>query len=228
MAAILGGTMRAPLTSILFAFELTHDANIFLPLMIGSAVAYAFTVLTMKRSILTEKVARRGFHLSREYAVDPLEVLLVREVMRANVLVLPDVMTLEETQGSLSKNEDQRLLPVANSEGQLVGVFTRSDIAQLVAKSGPAASRIVLANLVRNNTVAASPDEPLRAVVYRMAEKGFTCLPVVERATQKFLGLIALQDLLKARERDLNEERRRERHLPVPFLFPLVKPPVGQ
>jgi CIC family chloride channel protein len=227
MAAVLGGTMRAPLTSILFAFELTHDANIFLPLMIGSAVAYAFTVLTMKRSILTEKVARRGFHLSREYAVDPLEVLLVREVLRTNVRVFPDRMTLEEMQESLPDHEDQRLLPVVNSAGQIVGVFTRSDIAQLLAKSsGPAASQIVLANLVRANTVAASPDEPLRAVVYRMAEKGFTCLPVVERTSQKFLGLIALQELLKARERNLNEESRRERHLPVPFLFPLPKPPV--
>ena len=37
-----------------------------------------FTVLVLKRSILTEKVARRGYHLSREYAVDPLEILFAR------------------------------------------------------------------------------------------------------------------------------------------------------
>jgi len=69
MGAILGGTMRSPFTSIIFAFELTHDANVFLPLLVGSVIAHAFTVLTLKRSILTEKVARRGYHLSREYAV---------------------------------------------------------------------------------------------------------------------------------------------------------------
>jgi H+/Cl- antiporter ClcA len=83
MGAILGGTMRSPFTSIVFAFELTHDANVFLPLLVGSVIAHAFTVLTLKRSILTEKVARRGYHLSREYAVDPLELLYVREVMEA-------------------------------------------------------------------------------------------------------------------------------------------------
>jgi H+/Cl- antiporter ClcA len=83
MGAILGGTMRSPFTSIVFAFELTHDANVFLPLLVGSVIAHAFTVLTLKRSILTEKVARRGYHLSREYAVDPLELLYVREVMKA-------------------------------------------------------------------------------------------------------------------------------------------------
>src|SRR5207302_1680353 len=70
MGAILGGTMRSPFTSVVFAFELTHDASVFLPLLVASVVAHAFTVLTLKRSILTEKVARRGYHLSREYAVD--------------------------------------------------------------------------------------------------------------------------------------------------------------
>src|SRR5262249_54859992 len=72
MGAILGGTMRVPFTAVIFALELTHDLNAFLPLFIGVIVAYAFTVLVMKRSILTEKVSRRGFHLSREYAMDPL------------------------------------------------------------------------------------------------------------------------------------------------------------
>jgi chloride channel protein, CIC family len=82
MGAILGGTMRAPLTGVVFALELTHDINMMLPLLIAVSIAHAFTVLVMKRSILTEKIARRGYHLSREYAIDPLEVLFVREVMR--------------------------------------------------------------------------------------------------------------------------------------------------
>src|ERR1700733_14541110 len=82
MGAILGGTMRSPLTGVVFALELTHDVNMILPLLVAVTIAHGFTVLMLPRSILTEKVARRGFHLSREYAVDPLELLFVREVMR--------------------------------------------------------------------------------------------------------------------------------------------------
>lgn len=89
MAAILGGTMRSPLTGVVFALELTHDWAITLPLLLAVPIAHAFTVLALKRSILTEKVSRRGFHLSREYATDPLEILFVREVMRTAVLALP-------------------------------------------------------------------------------------------------------------------------------------------
>jgi H+/Cl- antiporter ClcA/CBS domain-containing protein len=222
MGAVLGGTMRSPFTSIVFAFELTHDGNAFLPLLVTSVVAHAFTVLTLKRSILTEKVARRGYHLSREYAVDPLEILFVREVMRTNVVVLPPGFTVQEMQDSFRTDgrHSQRLLPVVEPDGRLVGVLTRSDIRKGMAEHGEALLRRPLRELVRTDTTVANPDESLRMVVYRMAEKGLTRLPVVDRSTGMFLGLVSLDDLLKARGRHLEEESRRERPLKLRFLLP--------
>ena len=222
MGAILGGTMRAPLTSIVFAFELTHDANVFLPLLVSSVIAHGFTVLTLKRSILTEKVARRGFHLSREYAVDPLEILFVREVMRTKVVVLQAGSTLGEVRHSLLEDhkQEQRLLPVVNAEGQLVGVVTRGDLTHCMAQNGDAALEWPIDDLVRTSAAVADPDESLRLVVYRMVEKGCTRMPVVHPATRKFLGLISLNDLLKARSRHLAEESRRERSIKFGWFSP--------
>jgi len=220
MGAILGGTMRSPFTSIVFAFELTHDANIFLPLLVGSVIAHAFTVLTLKRSILTEKVARRGYHLSREYAVDPLEILFARDVMRTKVAVLTASSSLREYQALANHRQSQRLLPVVDAGGVLVGVVTRGDLRKRMEQEGEAALRRQLCELVRPETVEAFPDEPLRSVVYRMAEKRVTRVPVVEPDTRKFLGLVALDDLLKARARHLEEERRREQVLTLRFFLP--------
>ncbi|HSY30446.1 MAG TPA: chloride channel protein [Verrucomicrobiae bacterium] len=222
MGAILGGTMRSPFTSIVFAFELTHDANVFLPLLVGSVIAHAFTVLTLKRSILTEKVARRGYHLSREYAVDPLEILFAREVMRTTIAVLPATSTIAQIQASLNSDhrQKQRLLPVVNAGGTLAGVLTRKDIRDRIDHEGDAALRRTLREVARTNTSDVYADEPLRVVVYRMAETGFTRMPVVDRASGKFLGLISLDDLLKARTRHLEEERRRERTLKLRFFLP--------
>jgi CIC family chloride channel protein len=219
MGAILGGTMRSPFTSIIFAFELTHDANVFLPLLVGSIIAHGFTVLTLRRSILTEKVARRGYHLSREYAVDPLEILFVREVMRTKVVVLPAESMLGEIWHSLREDhrQEQRLLPVVNTEGQLVGVVTRGDLTRRVEQVGDTALEWPISDLVRMSAAEAYPDEPLRVVVYRMVEKSCTRMPVVERSTRKFLGLVSLNDLLKARSWHLEEESRRERSLRFRF-----------
>src|SRR5580692_4062680 len=222
MGAVLGGTMRSPFTSIVFAFELTHDGNVFLPLLVGSVIAHAFTVLTLKRSILTEKVARRGYHLSREYAVDPLEILFVREVMRTNVVALSASSTAAEMQEILrtGTRRSQRLLPVIDQAGVLVGVLTRADIHERLEVEGDAVLQRPVGDMVRKATVEAYPEEPLRVVVYRMAEKGLTRLPVVERETRKFLGLVALDDLLKGRGRNLDEERIRETPLKLRFFAP--------
>ena len=229
MAAVMGGTMRAPLMAIIFAFELTHDSNALLPLLIASLLSYAVTVLTLKRSILTEKVARRGYHLSCEYSVDPLEILYVREVMRTNVAALPANGKLSDVLDFLRVDidhpQDQRLLPVVDGAGALVGVLTRADMREALAAGGDAALRSLLRDLVRRETVETAPNEPLRAAVYRMAESGVTRMPVVERDTGKFVGLISLDDMLKGRARHLEEERRRDRPLRVEYLFGEMKRP---
>src|SRR5438477_1643413 len=132
MGAILGGTMRVPFTAVIFVLELTHDFNAFMPLFIAVVTAYAFTVLTMKRSILTEKISRRGFHLSREYAIDPLEILFAREVMRTNVVALPENIAAEEVGRRVeSSHGTQHLYPVISGSGDLAGVVTRKDIQRI-------------------------------------------------------------------------------------------------
>ncbi len=222
MGAILGGTMRSPFTGIIFAFELTHDQNVLLPLLVASVIAHGCTVLLLKRSILTEKVARRGYHLSREYAVDPLEIQFVREVMRTNLVAFPDSSTLGEVRNTLSESHGRRgqhLYPIVDAERHLCAVVTRKQLRKLL--DDPHQNPLQrLADVARGTPVVAHPDEPLRVLVYRMAETGLTRFPVVERGdTPKLLGMISLQDLLAARSRNLTEERTRERvlRIRVPF-----------
>jgi chloride channel protein, CIC family len=215
MGAILGGTMRSPFTGIVFAFELTHDMNVILPLLVASVIAHAFTSLTLKRSILTEKVARRGYHLSREYAVDPLEILFVHEVMRKNIAVLPEKLSPGDVPHSKhAARRGQRLYPVVTPDRVLAGVVTRRDLRQLASDGGSTE----LTKVMRKDPVVAHADEPLRAVVYRMAETGVTRMPVVDGGG-KLTGIISLEDLLRARVRDLEEERRRERVLRIHLPF---------
>jgi len=220
MGAILGGTMRSPFTGVVFAVELTHDVNVILPLLLASVVAHAFTVLTLKRSILTEKVARRGYHLSREYAVDPLEILFVREVMRSNIAAIPADIPIPELAKALHDGQSlrrQQLYPVVGRDHSLIGVVPRHELQQLI-QHGDGRS---LAESLNRDAKVAYPDEPLRVVVYRMAESGLTRFPVVERnSSRKLLGMISLDDLLKARVQTLDAERRRERVLPLRLMFP--------
>jgi len=217
MGATLAGTMGAPFTAVMFAFELTHDVNVLLPLLIAAMISYGSSVLLMKRSILTEKVARRGFHITREYATDPLEILFVREVMRTKLVALPAEATMADLRGTLLKQPAQRgqhLYPVVDTLKQLKGVVTRKELMKLVESTTSGSLSEVL-----RTPVVAHTDEPLRQVVTRMAETSLTRLPVIDRETGELAGMISLRDLLLARVRNLNEERARERVLQLRLPF---------
>ena len=220
MAAILAGTMRAPLTALVFAIELTGRFGLALPILTAGIVAHTFTVLALRRSILTEKVARRGYHVSREYAIDPLEILFVREVMRLEVVVLPGDLPVADAPAltaSTARARAQGLYPITDGRRGVIGVVARADIE---AAGGGAA----LISSIARTPVVALADEPVRAAIHRMAETGLSRLPVMDRSQPPALvGLITLKDALKARARHLEEERRRERVLPLGIIKPLAR-----
>ena len=244
MAAVLGSTMGAPIMAIIFAVELTQDMNMFLPLLLAVTVAYTITVLFMPRSILTEKIARRGLHLSREYAVDPLEIMATREVMRTSIIALPAGLALEKLRQSLDSDAGKRgqwLYPIIQEDRTIVGVLNRGELQKLLAdgEAGILTPHCTLGEQCQTDRhlVCAYPDEPLRVVVNRMAESGLTRFPVIDRrssdrehnskekrsgapGTPKLVGLIALSDLLQARVANLQAERRRERVLPIRIFLP--------
>jgi len=222
MGAILGGTMRSPFTGIIFALELTNDVNALLPLLVATVIAHGFTVLVMRRSILTEKISRRGYHMSREYAVDPLEIIFTREVMRTNIVALPAKISQKELAQSINSDRrplGQHLYPVVDEQDNLLGIATRKDLLKLLQEQCSIGDGYQLAELIEPHPTVAFPDDPLRVVVTRMAETGYTRLPVVQRdSPQKLVGIISLNDLLKARTRNVEEERNRERILRIRFL----------
>ncbi len=218
MGAMLAGTMRSPLTGVIFAFELTGDYHSILPLLIACVTAHTFTVLTMSRSILTEKISRRGHHLSREYVVDPMEALAVEDVMRTNITAFPAETTIAELQSVVERDDNsrgQRAYPVIDANRQLLGIMTRHDLVKIIGelRKGEVLN-VRLSDMIAQPPVVAYPNEPLRLVVNRMAASGVTLLPVIKQNDgQELLGLIGLPDLLKAREFSVLEEQHRERVL---------------
>ena len=214
MAAVLGGTMRSALTAVAFAIELTHDLNVLPVLIVASVSAEAVTVLVLKRSILTEKVARRGYHLSREYSVDPLETLTVAEAMTPKPICIPASMPVRDLiERGYFGGHDHQGYPVLADDAALVGVITRSNLLRQPVESSDAAPLLVR-DLVDRPPIVAYPWESCRIAAERMAHEGVGRLPVVSKADpRRVIGIVTRSDLLKPRARRVMDEIGRERFL---------------
>nr|WP_092885664.1 chloride channel protein [Actinopolymorpha cephalotaxi] len=217
LAGVLGGVMRSPLTGVVFALELTHRFDALLPLVVAATSAYAISVLLLKRSVLTEKIARRGYHLSREYDVDPLEIMFVSEVMTTRLVEFDHDLDAGTAYRALANPDDeyaawkQQLYPVVGPDGQL-GVVTRGALfhAQDTSPATPVGSLVV------RSPVTTDADQTLRHAAELMAAHDVTTLPVFDpQGADTLAGIVTLPQLLGGRVRDQQEARERERVLQV-------------
>ncbi|MCY1258742.1 Voltage-gated ClC-type chloride channel ClcB [compost metagenome] len=210
MAGVLGSVLGAPLTAIVFAFGLTHDTQALLPLLLTTAVAYGFSVLTMKRSIMTEKIARRGLHIYREYGVDPLERAHVDELMTREVVAIDAELPVAEAMVRyFGEHAAHRAYPVV-AEGRVLGMLERAAIRGLAAGEIPPGMRCH--DLLSAPAHVLLPGQSARAAAGRMAALSVARLPVVESAeTMRLAGILSLRDLLRPSGSVFHEESRRER-----------------
>jgi H+/Cl- antiporter ClcA len=209
MSAILGGTMRAPLTATFFAVELTGDTHILLPLMVATVAAFTVTVLLMKRSILTERIARRGLHLTREYAVDPFLNSRVAEIMIHDVDCLPSTMKVAEAVRFYSADIPRhKSYPVTDDKGRVLAMISRA--SALSWAGNPEVQSLTLAEAVEGMPLLSGyDDETVGALADRMIASDVGRVPILSRATHKLVGLVARRDLLKVRASLTHQETTR-------------------
>lgn len=213
MAAVLAGVLGAPLTAAIFALGLTGDFNALLPLSLATGVSYGFTVLLMKRSIMTEKIARRGLHIYREYSVDPQERAFVSEVMTKEPVSIAAQLTLHEAaQQYFGSGQQHRSFPVVDTHGVLLGMLERDSLLHHIALHGGDQQLAMI--LDSAHASVALPTETCQVVGRRMAIQHVERLPVVaDKESLRLLGVISRSDLLKPAHTVFHEEHVRERLL---------------
>jgi CIC family chloride channel protein len=208
MSATMGGTMRSPLTATFFAAEITGNTHTLLPLLAACVTAHLVTVLLMRRSILTEKVARRGHHLSREYRVDPFALTRAGDVMTTKVETVSADMTLHQVARFLTDPDTSHpSFPVIDEARRVLGIVDPP--AVLRWRRAGKHRHSTLRELLTGRPPVAYPDEYLDALIERMNQANVAHIPVISRQDERLVGYLSWKDLMNVRTRLQAEERER-------------------
>ena len=214
MAAIFAGASHALLASVVFAFETTRQPLGLLPLLSGCSAAYLVSLLMMRSSIMTEKLARRGARVRTEYAADYLSQVLVRDALSQKVVSLRASDRLADVRRWLiggGAGASHQGFPVIDDKGELCGVLTRRDLLDIAR-----AETETIGSLVKRGAVVVFDDNTLREAADHMVRAAVGRLPVVTReAPRVVVGILSRSDLLSAHEDRLDAAHVTEESLPL-------------
>ncbi len=196
MAAVLAGSVRAPLTAIILLFELTRNYLIILPLM--AAVSVTVWVVEQVQSYPSGKrlnLQQMGMNLEKQDEWEVLQQVPVDTIMQRSYVGLPASLSLLHAGWIMIQDKCHTAL-VFDEADQLIGIITLADIKRIINEIQPQASETLaikpkVRDICTQEILYAYPDESVRDALKRMGARGLFLLPVVARNNPRnVLGVI--------------------------------------
>ena len=131
MAGVMSGVMHAPLMGIFLTAEMTGGYELFLPLLIVSAISYGTIKIFEPYSIYTMRLARRGELLTHHKDKAVLTLLKMNSVVETDFLTVKPDMNLKQMVDTISRS-NRNLFPVVDDEERLIGVVLLDDIRNIM------------------------------------------------------------------------------------------------
>ncbi|HLP88697.1 MAG TPA: chloride channel protein [Nostocaceae cyanobacterium] len=200
MAAVLAGSVRAPLTSILMLFELTRDYRIVLPLMAAVGLSVWLVEIIKPKANSNSNLQQIGLAELKDERAEIIKQILVADAMQAVPKKLPATLGVLEAAMEMTRDRLRSTL-VVDQDGLLVGILSLEDINRTLYRwqSYPNSSDQIQDNISKQTLIDictteilyAWQDEPLSEALDRMALRGLHQLPVVARNNPNcILGLL--------------------------------------
>lgn len=213
MAAFFGTAARAPFAFIIFAFEMVRSYDAVLPLMLVVVVAHGVGLATMKHSVMTLALGRKGLRVNQEYEADVFRQVTVGSVMDGEPITVGADTSVAELSARIARGEPGLLrhpaFPLVDSHQQLAGIVTRGDLVRAFERDPSGQSTVLSAGTP--DPAVAFPDESVDAALDRMLRRGCGRLPVVDRDhPRRVVGYLGRTAILNARLQRISEEYDRE------------------
>jgi len=211
MAALVAGAADAPITGILLVFEMTNDYAIVIPLMLTVVIAHTVARRLSPDSLYSGWLRRRGQSITQGADRGVLAGLHVSDAYQTSPQVIPEGAPVDELLAQLG-HTNQLYFPVVDASDALVGVITIGELGEL-ARDQEHLGLLVVAGDIAQPSETVSPGDSLLEAIRRMGIRGAASIPVVDRHSNRLLGLISRSDVLNLYEQAVSASRHHAQQL---------------
>lgn len=199
MAGVMSGVMHAPLMAIFLTAEMTGGYDLFLPLLIVSALSYMTIRIFEPYSIYTMRLAKQGDLLTHEKDKSVLTLLKIDNVIEKDFKTVSPKMNLKEVVDIIATS-NRNLFPVTDDEGMLVGVVLLDDIRNIMFRPD-LYKKMHVTRFMSMPPARIELDQPMEEVMRTFDKTNAWNLPVVDKG--KYVGFVSKSKIFNSYRRVL-------------------------
>ena len=201
MTGLMAGVLHAPLTAIFLIAEITGGYELFVPLMIVSAISFSITKYYISHSIYTLKLAERGELMTHDKDKNVLMVLNIDKVIETNFIVLKPEMKLRYILNNAVAKSSRNHFPVVDDLGRFLGVILLDDIRHMMFDQD-LYDKVDAASLMHGDAgIINYEEDSMNVIMKKFKSSGAWNLPVIKDG--KYYGYISKSKLLTAYRQQL-------------------------
>lgn len=194
MAGIISGVLHAPLTAIFLIAEITTGYQLFVPLMITSALAYATAKVFVPNSVYTYQLARRGELMTHHKDKAVMQMMRVDKVIEKNFKSIDPDATLGDMVKLVAKS-NRNIFPVVDDKNHFYGLVTLDVIRNVMFKP-ELYDELKISEFMFKPLATVSPDESMEEVANKFNRTGNFTMPVIQN--DKYLGFVSRANVYSA------------------------------
>ena len=202
MAGVLGGVMYCPLTAIFLIAEITNGYELFIPLMIVSAISYTIVKHFEPYSMETKQLALKGEIFTHKKEQNILSTISLMEMIDESYMNI----SIRHTAGDMVRilnDSTKTVFAVHNEENLFVGIIELNDIKKLVLRENIDVTAPI-ASLVKHSPEIIYYKDAMTDVMKKFDNTQTWHLPVLD-AENKFIGFISKSKLFERYRKSLSE-----------------------
>jgi len=202
MTGLMAGVLHAPLTAIFLIAEVTGGYELFIPLMITSAIAYSITKYFIPHSVYAMELGRKGELITHNKDHAVLTLMDIKSVVETNFIEVYPEMTLKRIVKHAIVKSKRNIFPVINKETHtLVGIILLDDLRPVMFNKS-LYKKILARELMHNPADVIDLDnDKMTSVMKKFQDTGAWNLPVIKEG--RYYGFVSKSKLLTVYRRKL-------------------------
>ena len=202
MTGLMAGVLHAPLTAIFLIAEITGGYDLFVPLMLVSAISFAFTKYFISNSIYTLELAKRGELITHNKDKNVLMMMRIDTLIETNFITIQPEMSLGAMLKNAVSKSNRNIFPVIDSNKHFIGTVLLDDIRSIMFDE-EMYEKVTVETLMKRAPELIFYNDSVEAIMQKFKESGAWNLPVVRKGT--YVGFISKSKLLNTYRNKLIE-----------------------